>query len=102
MSSMALKQKQKAEDFLAQAESTRTKKASWFGGGGSKERQYEDAGELYIQAANAYKVGGMNQEAGDTYAKAAEMYSHIKSYNDAAKAFGQAGAFTLLFGLFSF
>ena len=86
---MAQKQKAKAEELLAEAAKTLSKK-SWFGS--SKERNAEDAVELYLQAANAYKVGGMSQEAGDTYSKAGEMHRDIlKNEGEAAKAFSQAG-----------
>ena len=86
---MAQKQKAKAEELLAEAIKTLNKK-SWFGS--NKERNAEDAVELYLQAANAYKVGGMSQEAGDTYCKAGELHRDVlKSEAEAAKAFSQAG-----------
>lgn len=90
MSAMAKKQKQKAEDFLAEADKLLNKK-SWFSSG--RERNAEEAAELYMQAANAYKVGGLNQEAGDTYVKAGEMHrDKLANNNEAAKCFSQAGA----------
>lgn len=89
MSAMAKKQKQKAEDFLAEADKLLNKK-SWFSSG--RERNAEEAAELYMQAANAYKVGGLNQEAGDTYVKAGEMHrDKLANNNEAAKCFSQAG-----------
>lgn len=89
MSLMAKKQKEKAEEYLAEAEKSLSKK-SWFSSG--KERQLEDAADLYMQAANAYKVGGLNQEAGDTYMKVGEIHrDKLKNNNEAAKCFSQAG-----------
>jgi alpha-soluble NSF attachment protein len=89
MSLLAQKQKSKAEEFVKQAEATLAKKA-WFASG--KERNQEDAAEIFLQAANAYKLGGLNQEAGDVYARAAEIYRDgLKNPNEGAKAFQQAG-----------
>ncbi|GKY94747.1 hypothetical protein MPSEU_000440100 [Mayamaea pseudoterrestris] len=89
MSAMAQKQKVKAEELLAEAAKTLVKK-SWFGS--NKERNAEDAVELYMQAANAYKVGGMSQEAGETYCKAGELHRDVlKNEGEAAKAYSQAG-----------
>lgn len=89
MSAMAKKQKQKAEEYAAEAEKCLAKKA-WFASG--RQQNQEDAAELYMQAANAYKVGGLNQEAGDTYVKAGELHrDNLNSPNEAAKCFSQAG-----------
>lgn len=89
MSALAKSQKTKAETFIQQAEATLNKK-SWFSS--SKERNQEDAAEVYLQAANAYKVGGWQQEAGDTYCKAGEIYRDLlKNPNEAAKAYSNAG-----------
>jgi Soluble NSF attachment protein, SNAP len=89
MSAVAQKQKQKALDFLGEADKLLTKK-TWFSSG--KERNTEDAAELTMQAANAYKVGGFNQEAGDTYMRAGELHrDRLSNNNEAAKCFSQAG-----------
>jgi alpha-soluble NSF attachment protein len=89
MSAMAKKQKQKAEDYMSEADKLLNKK-SWFSSG--RERNTEDAAELFMQAANAYKVGGFNQEAGDTYMKAGDLHrDKLSNNNEAAKCFSQAG-----------
>lgn len=94
MSAMAQAQKKKAEEYLAEAEKALAKK-SWFST--SKERNQEDAAELFLQAANAYKVGGLAQEAGSMYVKVGELYrDHLKNTNEAAKAFSQAGTHAIL------
>ena len=90
MSALAKTQKAKALEFASQAEATLNKK-SWFSS--SKERNVEDACELYMQSANAYKVGGMMHEAGEIYVKAGQLYRDKLSQNsEAAKCYSQAGA----------
>jgi alpha-soluble NSF attachment protein len=92
MSAMAKQQKTKGEEFVKQAEATLEKKA-WFSS--NKERNAEDAAEIYEKAANAYKVGGFNQEAGDSYIKAAELYrDRLSNFNDASKCLNNAGQYT--------
>ena len=86
---MAKAQKGKAEAFIREADALLTKK-SWFNS--SKERNAEEAAETYEKAANAYKVGGLNQEAGNTYIKAATLYrDRLSDFNNASKAFNNAG-----------
>ena len=44
------------------------------------------------QAANAYKVGGLNGEAGDAYMKAAEVYrDKLSDFQSASKCLNSAG-----------
>ncbi|KAG7365120.1 soluble NSF attachment protein, SNAP [Nitzschia inconspicua] len=89
MSAMAKAQKGKAEAFVKEAESLLNKK-SWFSS--SKERNAEEAAETFEKAANAYKVGGLNQEAGDTYLKVGELYrDKLSDFSNASKAFNNAG-----------
>jgi alpha-soluble NSF attachment protein len=89
MSAMAKAQKGKAVAFISEAEGLLAKK-SWFSS--SKERNQEDAAEIYEKAANAYKVGGFNQEAGDSYSKAAEIYrDKLSNFNEASKCLNNAG-----------
>lgn len=86
---MAKAQKGKAEVFIAEAEGFLSKKG-WFSS--SKERNAEEAAESFEKAANAYKIGGMNQDAGDAYAKAAALYrDRLSDFNHASKAFNNAG-----------
>lgn len=89
MSAMAKAQKAKAQVFTKEAEDLLAKRG-WFSS--SKERNAEEAAESFEKAANAYKVGGLNQEAGDTYAKAAEIYrDRLSDFNNASKTFNNAG-----------
>ena len=90
---MAKAQKGKAEAFVKEAEGLLNKK-SWFAS--SKERNAEEAAETFEKAANAYKVGGLNQEAGTTYVKAGELYrDKLSDFSNAAKAFNSAGAWSV-------
>lgn len=89
MSAMASAQRKKALEFQTQAVAALQKK-SWFASG--RERNQEDAAELYVQAANAYKVGGFNHEAGTAYTEAAMLYGDaLKNSTEAAKCFSSAG-----------
>ena len=86
---MAKAQKGKGEAFAKQAEALLAKK-SWFGSG--KSQNQEEAAETYEKAANAYKVGGLNQEAGDCYMKSAAIYrDKLSEFMSASKALNQAG-----------
>jgi len=87
---MAKAQKGKADAFVVEAEGLLAKR-SWFSS--SKERYAEEAAESYEKAANAFKIGGLNQDAGDTYTKAAELYrDRLSDFNNASKAFNNAGS----------
>lgn len=98
MSALASAQRKKAVEFSAQADATLQKK-SWFTSG--KERNLEDAAELYLQAANAYKVGGFGHEAGTVYTQAGAIYrDSLKNPAEASKCYSQAGGF--FFACFDF
>mmetsp|Transcript_40303 Transcript_40303/g.47154 ORF Transcript_40303/g.47154 Transcript_40303/m.47154 type:complete len:321 (+) Transcript_40303:108-1070(+) len=87
---ISMKQRVRAEKFLNDAEKT-LKKSTWFSS--STEQKYEDAAELYDQAANAYKVGQMNSEAGVAYMKAAELYrDKLSNQMEGSKALSNAGS----------
>ena len=91
MSAMSKAQKAKAEAYVKEAEGLLSKKG-WFSS--SKERNAEDAAESFEKAANAYKIGGLNQEAGDSYVKAAELYrDKLSDFNNASKSLNNAGMF---------
>ena len=71
MSALSQAQRSKGDTFLQEGENT-LKKSTWFAS--STERKYEDAAESFTKAANAYKVGGCHDEAGNAYQRAAELY----------------------------
>ena len=92
---MSKAQKAKAEAYVKEAEGLLSKKG-WFSS--SKERNAEDAAESFEKAANAYKIGGLNQEAGDSYVKAAELYrDKLSDFNNASKSLNNAGMFLFLY-----
>ena len=101
MSAITKAQKSKGDEYRKQAENLLAKK-SWFST--SNHRNAEDAAEMFEKAANAYKVGGLHQEAGDAYMNAAEVYrDKLSSHNEASKSLNNAGklwipkTFNLLF-----
>lgn len=90
MSALSQAQRNKGDAFLQEAEAT-LNKTTWFAS--SSERKYEDAAESFTKAANAYKVGGCNDEAGNAYQRAAELYKDkLKSLGEASKCLSDAGA----------
>ena len=92
MSAMAKRQKDKGDAFMAEAEQKMTKSKGFSLFGSSKEKKYEEAADLLEQAANAYKVGGFNQEAGEAYRKAGEIHrDQLTNLNEASKAMANAG-----------
>lgn len=91
MSSMSKKQQAKGDTFMDEANVLIKKSSSsWFASG--KERKLEEAADALGQSANAYKVGGFNQEAGNAYMKSAELFrDSLSQSNEASKAFQNAG-----------
>ena len=68
------------------------KKSTWFSS--SKEQKYEDSAELLEKAANAFKVAGCNNEAGNAYVKAAELYrDELKNIVEACKCLTSGGTY---------
>jgi len=89
MSAISKQQRVRGDTFFAEAEKTLTKR-TWLQSG--MDQKHEDAAELYQKAANAYKVGGVFNEAGDAYGKAAEIFMHkLKSMVEAINCMTQAG-----------
>jgi alpha-soluble NSF attachment protein len=56
----------------------------WFG------NKYEDAAELFERGANQYKLAKMWKEAGDTYAKLADVNMKLDSKHDSASSWVEA------------
>lgn len=88
MSALARSQQAKARELESEAEKLLNKK-SWFGG---NDKAKEEGAETLLQAANAYKVGGLNHEAGATYNRVGEIYRDLNQPAEAAKAFNNAGS----------
>jgi len=89
MSTIARQQRVRGDTFLAQADKALAKR-TWLASG--TEQKHEDAAELYLKAANAYKVGGGFNEAGDAFKKAADIFTNkLKNLMEASSAMTQAG-----------
>ena len=83
-------QMSKARQFKAQAEAKMASR-TWFSA--STEQKYDDGADLYLQAANAFKVGGFYGDSASMYTEAAHIYADkLKQSNDAAKAWSEAAA----------
>jgi alpha-soluble NSF attachment protein len=90
MSAIAKQQRVKGDTFREEAKKTQSKK-TWFAS--STEQKNEEAAELYMKAANAYKVGGFGMEAGNAYESAAEIYrGSLNNIAEASNCLKQAGA----------
>jgi len=75
--------------LLSKAEKKYNSSPGWFsmGGGGAK---YEEAGDLYQQAANQFKIEKLFRDAGDAFAKEADCRQRAGEVNDAANAWWNA------------
>ncbi|KAI5310819.1 vesicular-fusion protein S17 [Ascosphaera atra] len=61
---------------------------NWFG---SKTEKYENAADLYQQAANAFRLQKMNKEAGQAFEKAASIHQqYLNEPDDAAQQLTEA------------
>ncbi|KAI9479301.1 vesicular-fusion protein S17 [Coemansia sp. RSA 989] len=72
---------EKANELLQKADKLATQKG-WFTG-----PKYDEAGELYEQAANQFKISSKMREAGEAMLKAARMSLELKDSHDAAQRF---------------
>jgi alpha-soluble NSF attachment protein len=68
------------------------KKANSGGGGwfSSASSKFEEAGDLYQQAANSFKIEKNFKAAGDAFAREAECRENGKENNEAANAWWNA------------
>ena len=65
-----------------QAQRKETVRGGFFGGGGTS--RYEEAAELYTQAANAFRLQKLGKEAGQALEKAAACQMKTDERDDAA------------------
>lgn len=56
----------------------------------SSSTKYEEAGDLYQQAANSFKIDKMFREAGDAHAREAECREKCQESSEAAQAWWNA------------
>ncbi|KAH7883542.1 soluble NSF attachment protein [Phlebopus sp. FC_14] len=79
--------KSPAQNFLEKADKKANSSTGWFS---SSSAKYEEAGDLYQQAANAFKLDKQFREAGDAFAREAECREKCKEVNEAANAWWNA------------
>ncbi|MCJ1311649.1 vesicular-fusion protein S17 [Agyrium rufum] len=77
--------------ILAQADKAAANAASGFSFFGGKTEKYEQAAELYIQAASAFRIQKQGKEAGQAFERAASVQtSKLNEPDDAANSLTEA------------
>jgi len=79
--------KSQAQVLFEKADKKANASTGWFGSASSK---FEEAGDLYQQAANQYKLEKLFKEAGDAFAREAECREKCKESNEASNAWWNA------------
>lgn len=79
--------KSPAQTLLEKADKKANSSTGWFS---STSTKFEEAGDLYQQAANSFKLEKQFREAGDAYAREAECREKCKELNEAANAWWNA------------
>ncbi|KAF8272912.1 vesicular-fusion protein SEC17 [Lactarius quietus] len=79
--------KSPAQTLLERADKKAGASTGWFS---SSSTKFEEAGDLYQQAANAFKLEKQFRDAGDAFSKEAECREKCKETNDAANAWWNA------------
>ncbi|THH34043.1 hypothetical protein EUX98_g141 [Antrodiella citrinella] len=79
--------KSPAELLIEKADKKAGSSGGWFSSSSSK---YEEAGDLFQQAANAFKIDKLFKEAGDAHAREAECREKCQESNEAAQAWWNA------------
>lgn len=79
--------KSPAQVLLDKAEKKVNSSVGWFS---SSTTKYEEAGDLYQQAANAFKLEKSYKDAGDAFSKEAECREKGDETNEAANAWWNA------------
>ena len=79
--------KSPAEVLIEKADKKANSSGGWFSSANSK---WEEAGDLYQQAANAFKLEKQFKEAGDAFAREAECREKCKESLDAGNAWWNA------------
>ena len=79
--------KSPAQTLVEKADKKANSSTGWFS---SSTTKFEEAGDLYQQAANAFKMDKQFKEAGDCHAREAECREKCKEINDAANAWWNA------------
>ncbi|KAF9044584.1 vesicular-fusion protein SEC17 [Hymenopellis radicata] len=79
--------KSPAQTLLEKADKKANSTGGWFS---SSSAKFEEAGDLYQQAANSFKLEKLFKEAGDAFAREAECREQCKELNEAANAWWNA------------
>ncbi|PFH54432.1 hypothetical protein AMATHDRAFT_134377 [Amanita thiersii Skay4041] len=79
--------KSPAQTLFEKADKKANSSTGWFS---SSSTKYEEAGDLYQQAANAFKIEKLFKEAGDAFAREAECRERCKEANEASNAWWNA------------
>lgn len=79
--------KSPAQTLLDKADKKANSSAGWFS---SSSGKFEEAGDLYQQAANSFKLEKLFKEAGDCFAREAECREKGGEANEAANAWWNA------------
>ena len=79
--------KSPAQTLLEKADKKANSSTGWFS---SSSTKFEEAGDLYQQAANAFKIDKLFREAGDAHAREAECREKSQESNEAAQAWWNA------------
>jgi len=80
-------QQSQAQQAMGRAEKKYNSSVGWFSSSSSK---YEEAGDLYQQAANMFKLDKLFKESGDAFMKEAECREKGGEKDDAANAYWNA------------
>ncbi|KAF8640484.1 hypothetical protein AX17_000147 [Amanita inopinata Kibby_2008] len=79
--------KSPAQALLEKADKKANSSGGWFS---SSSAKFEEAGDLYQQAANSFKIEKLFKEAGDAFSREAECRERCKEQNEAANAWWNA------------
>lgn len=79
--------KSTAQTLLEKADKKAGSSTGWFS---SSSTKFEEAGDLFQQAANAFKLEKLFKEAGDAFSREAECREKCKEQNEAANAWWNA------------
>ena len=79
--------KSEGQALLEKADKKAKSSGGWFA---SQSSKWEEAGDLYQQAANAFKLDKLFREAGDAHAREAECREKSHEPNEAAQAWWNA------------
>ncbi|KAJ8083873.1 vesicular-fusion protein S17 [Marasmius tenuissimus] len=79
--------KSPAQVLIEKADKKANSSTGWFS---SSSTKFEEAGDLYQEAANSFKLEKLFREAGDAFAREAECRENCKETNEAANAWWNA------------